>query len=64
LNAKLHAVKDAKGRPLRLFMTAGKVSDYTGPAALLGSLPAAEWLIADRGFDADWCREALKDKGI
>ena len=45
-------------------MTAGQVSDYTGAAALLGSLPGAEWLIADRGYDADWFREALKDKGI
>jgi len=64
LNTKLHAVTDAKGRPLRFFMTAGQVSDYTGAAALLGSLPAAEWLIADRGYDADWFRDALKDKGI
>ncbi len=55
---------DADGRPLRFFMTAGQVSDYTSAAALLGSLPAAEWLIADRGYDADWFREALKDKGI
>jgi transposase len=64
LNTKLHAVTDAKGRPLKFFMTAGQVSDYTGAAALLGSLPAAEWMIADRGYDADWFREALKDKGI
>ena len=46
----LHAVTDAKGRPIRLFMTAGQVSEYTGAAALLGSLPTAEWLIADRGY--------------
>ncbi|MDO9640741.1 MAG: IS5 family transposase [Pseudotabrizicola sp.] len=39
-------------------------SDYTGAAALLGSLPKAEWVLADRGYDADWFREALKDKGI
>ncbi len=45
-------------------MTPGQISDYTGAAALLGSLPNAEWLIADRGYDADWFREALKDKGI
>ena len=64
MNTKLHAVTDAKGRPLKFFMTAGQVSDYTGAAALLGSLPAAEWMIADRGYDADWFREALKDKGI
>ena len=28
------------------------------------SLPAADWLIADRGYDADWFRDTLKDKGI
>jgi transposase len=64
MNTKLHAVTDAKGRPIRFFMTAGQVSDYTGAAALLGSLPKAEWLLADRGYDADWFRDALKDKGI
>ena len=45
-------------------MTAGEVSDYTGAAAMLSSLPASDWLIADRGYDADWFRDALKDKGI
>jgi transposase len=64
MNTKLHAVTDADGRPIRFFMTAGQVSDYTGAAALLSSLPAAEWLLADRGYDAGWFREALKDKGI
>ena len=53
MNTKLHAVTDAKGRPLKFFMTAGQISDYTGAAALLGSLPAAEWMIADRGYDAE-----------
>jgi transposase len=54
-----------------------RVIDYTGAAALLGSLPAAEWGLrpphglkanhcraTDRGYDADWSRDALKDKGI
>ena len=45
-------------------MTAGQVSDYTGAAALLRHMPSAEWLLADRGYDADWYRETLKDKGI
>jgi transposase len=64
MNTKLHAVTDARGRPLKLFMTAGQVSDYTGAAALLCSLPEADWLLTDGGYDADWFREALKDKGI
>ena len=55
---------DSNGLPLKFSMTAGQVSDYTGAAALLDSLPGAEWLIADQGHDADWFRKALKDKGI
>ena len=64
MNTKLHAVTDARGRPMRFFMTASQVSDYTGAAALLSSLPKADRLLADRGYDADWLHEALKDEGI
>lgn len=49
MNTKLHAVTDADGRPIRFFMTAGEVSDQTGVAAPLDSLPKADWLLADRG---------------
>ena len=63
MNTKLHAVTDENGRPISFFMTAGEISDYTGAAALLSSLPAADWLLGDRGYDADWFRDALKDKG-
>ncbi len=45
-------------------MSAGQVSDYIGARALMSSLPIADWLIADRGYDADWFRDALEDKGI
>ena len=64
MNTKLHAVTDTSGRPIRLFITAGQVSDYTGAAVLMNSLPEADWLLADRGYDADWFRETLVDKGI
>ncbi|MBB5726632.1 transposase [Sphingomonas endophytica] len=64
MNTKLHAVADANGRPLSFFMTAGQVSDYTGAAALLDDLPKAQWLLGDRGYDADWFRDALQAKGI
>jgi hypothetical protein len=43
-------------------MTAGQVSDHSGAAAQQVNLPKAEWSLADRGHDADWFREALKDK--
>lgn len=44
-------------------MTAGQVSDYIGAAALLDELPKAQWLLADRGYDADWFRDAGPRKG-
>ncbi len=31
---------------------------------MLTALPNADVLIADRGYDSDWYREALTDKGI
>jgi len=64
MNTKLHAVTDKNGHPIRFFMTAGQISDYTGAAALLDDLPAAKWLLADRGYDADWFRDGLEEKGI
>ena len=64
MNTKLHAVSDSIGRPIRFFITAGQVSDYTGAMALLGSLSQADWLLGDRGYDADWFREDLIEKGI
>ena len=64
MNSKLHAVTDAFGRPLRMFLTAGQRSDYIGARALLDVLPPAEHMLADRGYDANWYRKALEDKGI
>ena len=64
MNTKLHAICDSEGRPLNLFVTAGQVSDYIGARALLSGLPDVDWLLGDRGYDADWFREALKDRGI
>ena len=62
MNTKLHAVAATQTRPIPLFTSAGQVSGYTGAAALLEGLPQADWLLADRGYDADWHRDALKDK--
>ena len=64
MNTKLHAVTDSQGRPINFFVTAGQVSDYVGARVLLGKLPNVKWLLGDRGYDADWFREALQDKGI
>jgi transposase len=63
MNTQLHAVTDADGSPIRLFITAGQVSDYAGAAALLADLPSADGLLAGGGYDAYWFRQALTDKG-
>ncbi len=34
-------------------MTAGQVGDYNCAAILPDDLPAAKWLLADRGYDAN-----------
>lgn len=64
MNTKLRAVTDAHGRPLSFFITAGQISDYTGAATLLDDLPKAQWMLADRGYDAERFRDALEQKGI
>lgn len=40
------------------------MSDYKGASVLLDSLPQARELLADRGYDAEWFRNALSSKGI
>lgn len=64
MNSKLHAVCNASGQPIAFHLSGGQVSDYKGAAVLLASLPPARELLADKGYDADWFRNALSSKGI
>ena len=63
MNTKLHAVSDTVGRSIVFFVTADQVSDYTGARAPVNSLPTADWLLGDRGYDADLFCEAIVDWG-
>jgi len=40
------------------------MSDHKGARLLLEELPAGSTLIADRGYDSNWFREALAGKSI
>ena len=40
------------------------MSDHKGARLVLDALPPAKTLIADRGYDSSWFREALTEKGI
>jgi hypothetical protein len=57
-------VCDRLGRPLTFFLSPGQMSDAKGALALLDALPPATMLLADKGYDADWFREALEEKGF
>ncbi|MBX5000949.1 IS5 family transposase [Rhizobium lentis] len=64
LNSKLHAVCDGHGRPLILLLSEGQMSDYKGAAQMLHAFPKAKTLLADKGYDADWFRDALAQRKI
>ena len=64
MNSKLHAVCDGQGRPLVMLLSEGQMSDFKGAALMLPALPRARELLADRGYDADWFREALANRKI
>jgi hypothetical protein len=41
-----------------------RFSCVSSARALLSGLPEVDWLLADRGYDADWSGEAFRDKVI
>lgn len=47
-----------------MLLSEGQMSDHKGAYHLLDALPSAESLIADKGYDSNWFRKALADKGI
>ena len=40
------------------------MSDYKGAALMIDALPRAGVLLGDRGYDADWFRNALAARGV
>ena len=40
------------------------MSDYKGAALMLDVLPKAKTMLGDKGYDADWFRDALNERGI
>ena len=49
LTSKLHVARDRQGRPVRLHLSEGQCSDFTGADVLLRDLPEASVLIGDKG---------------
>ena len=47
-----------------MLLSEGQMSDHKGASLVFDALPSAKTLIADRGYDSAWFREALVAKGI
>lgn len=59
-NTKIHALTDARGRPLALLLTPGNVNDNIVAEELIGSIGPARELLADKAYDSDAIRAFLK----
>jgi transposase len=63
LTSKIHALVDTNGLPVRLALTAGEEHDNRLAGKLLSRLKSGSMLLADRGYDADWIRDLVRQHG-
>lgn len=61
---KIHALTDTVGRPFALILTPGNVSDITVAPALLARAGGVRYVLADKGYDADELRRALRQSKV
>jgi len=47
-----------------MLLSEGQTSDYKGAALMIDAFPKAKALLGDKGYDADWFRQALSERGI
>jgi transposase len=62
-STKIHAVVDGKGLPVQLGLTSGEAHDNRLCAELLSGIRPQALLLADRGYDADWIRTFVAERG-
>lgn len=63
LTTKIHALVDANGLPIILKLSAGQAHDGRSAADMLDGLGDGQTLLADRAYDSDALRAALKARG-
>ena len=47
-----------------MLLSEGQMSDFKGAAIMLDALPKAKVMLGDKGYDADWFRNALSARRI
>ena len=46
-----------------MLLSEGQMSDDKGAALMLDALPKTKAMLGDKGYDADWFRQALAARG-
>lgn len=59
---KIHMAVDAYGFPIEFDLTGGEVHDCKAAPELIEKLPAADYTIADKGYDSKQVRELIRKK--
>ena len=62
-NTKIHMVVESDGLPLGFELTGGEVHDVKVAPELLLNVPAAGYMIADRGYDSEKIRALIHKNG-
>jgi transposase len=63
LTSTIHAMVDTNGLPVHLALTPGEAHDDRLCSVLLRALLPQTMLLVDRGYDADWIRELVRQQG-
>ncbi|MFC5384953.1 transposase, partial [Aquamicrobium segne] len=64
LTTKIHALVDARGRPIRLKLTAGQAHDGRSAADMFATLAPGQVLLADRAYDSDALHDEMAARGV
>jgi transposase len=60
---KIHALSDARGRPLAFLLTPGNIADISAAPYILAKVPPPRRLIADKAYDAKSLRDWVAAQG-
>jgi transposase len=63
LITEIHALVDASGLPVRIGLISGEAHDNCLVPDLIAGLQPKTMLLPDRGYDADWIRDLIWNRG-
>jgi transposase len=64
LSTKIHALRDAEGRPIRITLTLGQLHDVRAAHSPLSHLKLRAILLANKTYDCNGIREQAQDQVV